>query len=100
MFRFSNGELVPGLSGHSVHAMYSDRKRFATGAAAGGGCLFFAPELPPEGVRLHMDSRLISWSEFSPDGSRLAWGTESGAVMVADLDEVLRRLQRLGALAL
>jgi len=43
-----------------------------------------------------MGSRLIFQSEFRPDGSRLAWGTDDGHVLVADMDEVLRRLPRLG----
>lgn len=33
---------------------------------------------------------------FSPDGRLLAWGTVDGMVMVADLDEVKRRLGSLG----
>jgi len=34
-------------------------------------------------------------SAFSPDGKRLAWGTEEGVVLVADIEEVRRRLSGL-----
>lgn len=35
-------------------------------------------------------------SSFSPDGKKVAWGTEEGVVLVADIEEVQRRLARLG----
>jgi len=35
-------------------------------------------------------------SAFSPDGTRLAWGTEEGVVLVANIQEVRRRLSALG----
>ena len=33
---------------------------------------------------------------FSPDGNLVAWGTLNGPLVVADLDEVQRRLESLG----
>jgi len=33
---------------------------------------------------------------FSPDSKYLAWGTEEGVVLVADLEEVRTRIAELG----
>ena len=60
-----------------------------------GGCLLFDSSRKERALRLGMDSRMVLGPEFSPDGKRLAWGTEDGTVMVADLDEVRRRLKEL-----
>ncbi len=50
-----------------------------------------------ERIPLVTDWTALSWvSAFSPDGTRLAWGTEEGAVLVADIQEVRRRLSGLG----
>jgi len=40
-------------------------------------------------------SQFASVSAFSPDGRRLACGTEEGIVVVADIPEVRRRLATL-----
>ncbi|HXP61153.1 MAG TPA: protein kinase [Dongiaceae bacterium] len=46
---------------------------------------------------LATDWTALSWvSAFSPDGTRLAWGTEEGVVLVASIQEVRRRLAGLG----
>jgi WD40 repeat protein len=48
-------------------------------------------------VLLGADDHLISsiLPVFRADGRRLAWGTESGVVMVADVDQVRRQLKEL-----
>lgn len=60
-----------------------------------GGCQLFDSSRKDHALRLGMDSRMVLGPEFSPDGSRLAWGTEDGTVLVAELDEVRRRLRQL-----
>lgn len=95
MLRLSDGDPMPGLNQQLPQAMYSALKRYAAGGGSKGGCLFYSPELPSEGVRLAMDWRMALRPEFSPNGKLLAWGTENGLVLVADLDEVLRRLEQL-----
>jgi WD40 repeat protein len=47
-------------------------------------------------IHLTTDWTTNAWvSAFSPDGSFLAWGTEEGVVLVADIQEVRRRLALL-----
>lgn len=46
---------------------------------------------------LGIDWQAIYHPYYSPDGERLAWGTAEGTVLVADLEEVRRRLESLEA---
>jgi WD40 repeat protein len=49
------------------------------------------------GIPLVTDWRALSFvSAFSPDGRLLAWATEEGVVLVADIEAVRRRLSALG----
>jgi len=48
---------------------------------------------PERRIRLGLDWHLSSdVSSFGPDGKLFAWGTEEGVVMVANIQEILRRL--------
>lgn len=50
---------------------------------------------PEDRVPLGSDWPTYSTPSFSPDGKLLTWGTKQGAVLVADLQEVRRRLASL-----
>lgn len=58
---------------------------------------WFLPNQPHEnGFPLFTDWCALAYvSAFSPDGRLLAWGTEEGEVMVADIAEVRRLFTRL-----
>lgn len=48
-----------------------------------------------DGLLLNTDFNRLRWvSKFSSDGNQLAWGTEEGLALVADLNEVEQRLSR------
>ena len=58
-------------------------------------CLLFGRRGAAYALKLGMDSRMVLGAEFSPDGSRLAWGTRDGTVLVAYLEKVKTRVQKL-----
>jgi hypothetical protein len=64
-------------------------------ASRNGGCLLYGGSGQTNGLTLGMDRPMTLMPEFSPDGSRLAWGTTDGTVLVANLEEVRRRLGQL-----
>ena len=65
------------------------------GPAENDACLLYDRRGRSRGLKLGMDWRLVLMPEFSPDGKRLAWGTKDGTVLVANLEEVRRRLKQL-----
>jgi hypothetical protein len=47
-------------------------------------------------VTLGIDTVDSGGAAFSPDGTRLAWGTQDGIVIVCYLPEIQRRLSDIG----
>jgi hypothetical protein len=68
----------------------------ASGAQFASGWLYPDPSHPKYTIRLGMDwHQSYDARSFSPDGRYIAWGTEEGVVLVADIPEVQRRLSDL-----
>jgi hypothetical protein len=61
--------------------------------AAGQGMVVLGRNQPAGGVALGIDWRPVFLPFFSPNEQLLAWGTAEGVVLVADLEEVMRRLE-------
>lgn len=69
--------------------------RFVT-ASRNGWLLSHRKRAVPR-ITLGLDWQATGYPMFSPDGQYLAWGTAEGVVLVADLDEVQRRLRLLSS---
>ncbi len=82
-----------GLSPERCQAIGPSGDQFAVNGP--GGLLVCDRRGAESGLPLGSDWTLSSAPSFSPDAKLLAWGTQQGAVLVAEIQEVRRRLAGL-----
>ena len=95
LLRFSDFREI-GTTAAGYDAISPSGQEFASSGS--GSQRWLLPDCtgPKHGIPLATDWIGLSWvSTFSPNGKLLAWGTEEGAVLVADLQAVRERLSTL-----
>ncbi len=97
LLNLPDGTLLRKMPG-SAHAISPSGNQFVLSLPNENGFVFQGEDAEGHATRFRLDMEFHPEEspQFSPDSSRLAWGTSEGVVLVADLEEVQRRLRSVG----
>jgi WD40 repeat protein len=95
-FKMPAGEFWRDYPLSEVRALSPDGGWLTVQAGDERGIMVFRTDNPAWRVTLGFDHSLALQSCFSPNGRLMAWGSAEGTVMVSDLEETIRGLERVG----